>query len=404
MKNLVLSCLIAAGLLAAASAHAATMVIDPVTAGAGVTVTGSGAKPNGPVELYQNGNSLGSVLADGTGAFSFPGLTVAGGDTFHATASQVWNFNTPGNTEGWVAIGATDVVAGGVWTLTHTSGGNITMNLAGPAVIPDTDLSRVFEMRYRTAAGLTTSAVIYDPGTGFQFGPQNVIGSSPTNFTTMHVDMTNGGNNYTSTGVSNQLAPGANGFNPGDVWEIDYIRMHEYFAWEFNNANDDHFWRVPNGTGTATATGSSLSMVNSAANTAVRVSQPFYQISADYFTVFETSIDANPAINPNLFFFNYFTNGFAFTGGGHQPGWAPSPGNFVNVTIDLTTPPAFGPGWLPIAALNFPAGGVEPMFPLNANETANVDYLRLRTATPYGPAPTVTATGGATTNDGVNIY
>lgn len=407
MKTAVLSCLLAAGLMVAASANAATMVIDPVTAGVGVTVTGSGASPNGPVELYQNGASLGHVFADGTGAFSFPGLTVAGGDTFHATASMVWNFNTDANFEGWAAASgaATSVVAGGVWTVTHDGTGNITLNLVGGNVIPDTNVSRVFEMRHRTtmAGAITTSVVIYDPGSGFQFGPQNALASSPTNFTTVHLDMTNGGgNNYTSTGVSTQLAPGCNGWTLGDTWEIDYIRMHEYFAWEFNYANDSNSWAPTNGT--MTVAGGAATLTNAAAGTAVQINQPFYQTDASYFNTFDTSVDGAPTINPNLQDFQYFTQGFAFTFGGHRVNWAAIPGTYVNNTFDLTGAPLFGPGWLPIAAMNFPAGGFQPFFPNTAGEVAKVDYLRLRPAAAFGPAPTVTATGGATENDGINIY
>lgn len=397
----------AAGLaVLAASALAvpasAQLVLDPVTSGASVTVTGSGATANGPAELWLNGESVGYVQADGSGAFAFTGLEIAEGDALYATASQVWNFNTDGDFEGWDVIGATGVVSGGTLQATATDG-NITLNFAPgtePAIL-DTNLTRVFEMRYRVTgpAALDGGTVIYDPGTGFQFGPQWRIDPVDGEYRTVLIDISNGGiNNYASTGISTQLAIGANGYSVGSVLEVDYIRVSESFDWNFR-IDGDLMGNVPVN-GSATVAGGALTLTNTNGGTNAKIERPFAQIDTAHFTTFEAAIDADPEIQPNILEFNYFAGAAGFAPSGIQPVWEPVAGTTVVTTIDLSaTPPAFGEPWVGVGTLNYPGGWFSPMFPLNAGEPAVIDTLRLRPAVVLGPSATVTATAGASVGD-----
>lgn len=393
---------------ALASPAFAVMSLDPISSGTGVTITGSGAKANGPVELYKNGISQGWVAADGSGNFSFAGIDVTTGDEFHTTASQVWNFNTDGDAEGWaVAAGGTGAVASGVWTVTFTDTGvppadNITLNLVdgGNPVIIDTDLTRVFEIRYRINGTFasSTSTAIFDPGSGFQFGPTWQLTGVTGQWVTSMVDFTiTGGvdNTYTSTGSSIQLAPGANGFGVGSTLEVDYIRVAEAINWGFDNDGDFMNW-VADANTTAAVAGGNLSLTNNIAGTNAKISGQFSEIRTSHFNELVVGIDANPTISPNLIDWQYFGSGPAYAGGGFQTGWTPVPGTVVETVVDLTGTPLFGSTWSGYAALNAPAGGFQPMFPQNASETALVDYIRLQPAGAFGPSPAVTAVSTVT--------
>jgi len=389
--------------LSLASIAPATIVINPTSApavAAPTIVSGTGAKANGPVELYVNGLSRGSVTANGSGNFTFPSTLIASTDVLRATASQVWNFNTNGDAEGWVSISASSVVSGGILTATTTAAGNVTMNFdpagATPAII-DTALTRVFEIRYRITGSYTGGGdtVIYDPGSGFQFGPSWNPAVSAS-FTTSVIDLTNGaGNNYISTGTSLQLAPGLNGMGAGTTLEIDYIRLTEYIDFGFNN-DGDTMNLTPIG-GSLTVVGGVAQLTNTTAGTNAFLTGPFSQIDTNYFNRFRTRIDAGPTIDPNLMTFQYLASGFL--GGGYNVNWDPISGTNVATNIDLTTAPTFGVLWGSVGTLNRGDGFFSPMFPNTAGELAKIDFIRLTPATTFGPSAPVTVTLGSQVSD-----
>jgi hypothetical protein len=389
-----------AGILVPAVSSAA-IVISATAAPAVATptnVSGSGAKANGPVELYVNGLSRGSVVADGSGNFTFTGVSIASTDVLRATASQVWNFNTAGDTEGWVGAGNVDTiaVAGGILSATTTAGGNVTLNLdpAGstPAIV-DTTLTRVFEMRYRIVGTYTGGGdtVIFDPGSGFQFG-QNWNPSQTADFKTTIVDMTRAGggaSTFTSTGVSVQLAPGLNGMGAGAVLEVDYIRMNEYVDFAFNDAGDSMNLGVLNGT--LNVTGGKAVVTSTIANTNSFLTGPFSEIDGSYFNTFRTRIQSDATNTSNLMTFQYLAGG-GFPSGGFNQGWTVNPAANVATNIDLTGTPTFGSVWTTPATLNFGAGFFSPVFPNAAGVVSQIDFIRLTPATVFGPSAPVTVT------------
>ncbi len=404
MKKLVRTLQVVLGAVMAfaiASSASAVMTLNPVAPGASVTVTGAGAKANGPVELLVNDVSRGYVLANGSGNFSFPAQNIVAGDQLYVTASQVWNFNTNGNYEGWViASGGTNSVSGGVLSVTASSG-NITLNLADAATTPshaivDTNLTRVFEIRYRVTGSYTydNGTVIYNPGSGFQFGNSLGLqggGAWHTNVIDLTVDNFGTANTYSSTGYSVQLAPGGNGFTVGDVLEVDYIRVAEYMDWHFNNAGDNMMWDTT--TGTAVVSGGKMALTNATAGSGAQIANQFRPINTAVWNRFETRVQSLTSQAGQIEFFNYFAGGPAYNGGGFQTPFT-ADGTYQTKVTDLTGSPAFGQAWTGAGTLNVPAAGYTPFFPPLAGETANIDYIRLRPAVTFGPSATVTAGSG----------
>lgn len=89
--------------------YATRLILDaPIAASPDRTITGTGA-PGGLgtyVELWRvppgsaRAEPVASVAAEG-GAFAFPSVEVQAGESYYATLSRGWLFNTDGDTEGW---------------------------------------------------------------------------------------------------------------------------------------------------------------------------------------------------------------------------------------------------------------------------------------------------------------
>jgi hypothetical protein len=400
LSTFVMSCLICS----IAAVLPAQITLNVPASGTGVSVSGTGASADGPVELFVNGVSQGDTLAGPTGAFTFSGIDLAENDELYATASQVWNFNTDADLEGWsVASGAADngTVAGGVWTVTTDATGNLTLNLVdggGGAVLFDTNVTRVFEMRFR-ATGYTPSppsTVIFDPGTGFQFGPDWNPNSS-VDFQTVHVDMSSNNlgasTTYTSTGESIQLAVGSNGWVAGNTLEVDYIRMTEMYDWEFNFDNEtENFSPIANTVTPLTVASGSLTVEATAAASNPGITYNIFGgVDSTHFNTLDARVSAATSADPNNIFQWGYLQFPGFTPGGYQAVYADD-GTAQDISIDLTATATFGPDWTGgFATLNNAGGTVQGLFANNIGESASIDYIRLRPAGALGPSATVLA-------------
>jgi hypothetical protein len=378
------------------------LALNPVNAGTGVSVTGINASVNGPVELFVNGVSQGNTLADGSGNFTFSGIDLVENDELHATASQVWNFNTDADLEGWiVASGSSDngTVAGGIWTITTDSTGNLTLDLidGGNPVVFDTNVTRVFEIRFR-ATGYTPSppsTVIFNPGSGAQFGPDWNPTSSP-NFQTSHVDMT--ANNvgvstsFTSTGSSTQLGIGSNGWAAGNTLEVDYIRMTEMYDWEFNFDNDLENFSPLGANASTVVAGGSLTVESNAPGVNPGLAYNIFGgVDTTYFNTLDARVSAATSADPNNIFQWGYLQFPGFTPGGYQATYSDD-GMQQDVSINLTTTATFGPNWGDaFATLNNAGGTIQALFAPVANDTATIDYIRLRPSSALGPSATILA-------------
>lgn len=405
-----------AGVLAGSAA--ALTITGPVAPGTGVTISGTGATANGPVELFINGASQGSVAADGSGAFSFT-ANVTAGDELQVAASQVWNFNTDGDFESWFVPTDDAAVAGGVLTATETSGdGNITIALGtgdDPVGVLDAALTRVAEVRLRV------TSTSYDPSAPggqtffYMVGPSfpgdmrdlnpvldNTNGEWRTVVVDLSIDYAAGtSNNGWTTDPINQLVIGGNGFSNGDTVEIDYIRLVEYFDWDFKN-DGDFMGFTPNPDTTASVTGGELIMTNNIAATNAWVEQRFANLDSTYFDTLATRVLRDATVSPNLEFWNWLdTPGYAEN---NSAQWGvPADGTtYDEVVTDLPslppntdTPPTPNSwGELP-TTLNAFTQTYSPMYPDTANETARIDYIRLMPSNPVGPSAVVTVDGTA---------
>jgi hypothetical protein len=127
---------------------AQTLFLDPIGVGSAVTITGGGAPPFSSVELFKNNASLGSFPTTAYGQFNIPNVGTSFGDAFYATASQVWHFNTAGNSESWGGLaGDALVVSGGTLRLTNSTGSDMSLTIYGDGLIRT--LSRVLEVRLK---------------------------------------------------------------------------------------------------------------------------------------------------------------------------------------------------------------------------------------------------------------
>lgn len=394
--------------LTASFAHAQTLAITaPVNEGAAQTINGTGAPANGPVELYKNGVSQGSVFADGSGNFTFTNIAVTPSDVVHAACSQVWNFNTDGNDEGWTVADATDTtsVVGGIATFTEGSGnGNLFINIFSATGLGKAPITRALEVRWRhvgAGAPAGTSCFVGSAGAdgiagtgddGFGFAQNFPALAANGSLVTFHTDLglqNSGADSVWMSGpIGTQIGLTMNGLTNGDQIQIDYVRVSEYYEFSFSNPGDlENF--TPDANTNAVVAGGNLTLTHTVGGGNPGVTGPFTWIDSNYYTRLQTRIQTTSSITPNLFFFNYF-GGASVNPAGYQVGQAAN-GSFEVLNIDLSAPPAYGGAWTagPIGSLNL-AGTIQGLFAGAAGENAVIDYWRLQTATPFGPSPAVT--------------
>lgn len=400
----------------AASVSTAAITLDPVTAGASVSVTGSGASANGPVELWVNNVSQGSLQADGSGNFTFSGLNIADGDVLVATASQVWNFNTDGDAEGWFSPNDTLVIAGGKLTLTEAGAdNNITFALGGDNILHDQDLARVIEIRYSLNTAPSGNGIFLTGFAGadtvsgggddtFPFGQSWNAGNMDTSgnmvtFTQDYQTLDSGSRQpLWDTENCIQIGFGMNLVAAGAVMEIDSIRMAESFDWDFRADNDAMGWTAGPGCSALTVAGGTLTYSNTTASVNAYINRPFQMLDSTVFTVLETRVDRQTGQAGQLEYFQWLDSAGFSDNDSYQFLYTDGSGFEVN-TIDLTN--AAGSivantdwGQNPTTLNNF-GGTYSSHFPPTANEVTVVDYIRLRPAVVYGPSAAVTATASA---------
>lgn len=387
-----------------------SLFLDPVGAGPAVTITGGGAPPFSSVELFQNDASVGSFPTTAYGQFNIPNLAATAGDSFSVTASQAWHFHADENSESWVGLpGDALVVTAGTLRLTNSTGPDMSLTIYGDGLIRTR--SRVLEVcvRFSGAASRTGSLVLQSAGPDGRAGGGddrvspilNAFTLVPSSaFQTLHFDL----------GIDHAGAPTCwdDGSPPislsfylpntalGEAIEIAFIRLTEIFDWGFNTAGDLAEWQG-NARTLLTAGTPGLLRLESTGSGPVAMSRPFRNIASGHFTRLRSRYRVVTANQPNLFGWNYFSNPASYGTGGFQAS-LPANGSFYNLTLDLTGTPLYGNPWAAGggATLNFPQEAFAPFFAAAAGEFAEVDFIRLAPAAPYGPSATVVASGAAT--------
>lgn len=105
----------------------AAISLNPVGAGTGVGVSGTGAPSSDAVELFIDGVSQGMVEADASGDFAFTGLNITAGQIVRAQAALVWEFEDD-TAQGWTALAnATTSFSNGIMTFTQLAPGDSNM-------------------------------------------------------------------------------------------------------------------------------------------------------------------------------------------------------------------------------------------------------------------------------------
>lgn len=388
-------------------AGAQTLTLDPIGVGASVTLSGSGGPPASSVELFKNGVSVGSAQTTGTGLFSIPNLSAASNDVFQVQAGQVWNFNVNGNTEGWNGLaGDASVVSGGTWKQTNSVGTDMSVNLYGDNLIRTRARVLEVKLRYLGAGNRTGSVIMQTAGPNGVAGggddPQSLIVNtftlaSNTNFQTLVFDL-----GIDHTGAPTCWLDGTAPINLslyipgtaiGDAVEVDYIRLTESMKWEFDSVGDVSEW-AGNANTTLVATNAGTLRLRANGVGTVAMSRPFRILGSTHFVTLQTRFRQVTATQPNLLHWNYFSRPSSFGTGGKQF-TTPANGAFQTLTTNLTGTPTYGLTWTNGggATLNFTQEAYVGLYANLANEYVEVDYIRLLPAAPYGPSPTVVASG-----------
>ncbi|MCA9437738.1 MAG: hypothetical protein KC978_18280, partial [Candidatus Omnitrophica bacterium] len=398
----------------AATAVSGKLILDEPLFGTGVVVSGTGAHADGAVELFVEDLSVGSVQANFDGSFSFPGINLNLGEKLVATVSQVWNFNTDGDFEGWTNLPGTSAseVSGGSLRLTADASGNTTWAIGTgdpgtdntPKVI-DPDITRVFEMRYRiTGVGSPGTSIAFPVNSGGFAGGQlnhqswNAQINADWITTTVDLSTLNDGSLspfYVGQTII-QLVVGVNGLASGDIVEIDYIRLSEGFQWDFTHPGDEMDWTIQNNVSDLTASGGNL--VVTASDVQPGLLQPFSWFDTDYYSIWSTQVSATAGSQAQFETLQWIDNGGADTYGANgniMTRLFTDDGNFQEATVDLnnhinahdSSNPTWGED--PTSKALF----LRPIENAVNGDTATIDYLRLFPANAFGPSDPVFAIG-----------
>ncbi len=394
-------------LLLTTSAVAQTLILDPIGVGPSVTVSGSGGPPSSSVELIKNGVSVGSIQTTANGLFSIPNIGTASNDVFQVQAGQVWNFNANGNAENWNALaGDASVVNSGTWRQTNSAGTDMSVNLYGDNLIRTRARVLEVKLRYIGSGNRTGSVIMQTAGPNGVSGggddPQSIIVntftlSSGTNLQTLVFDLGIDHNGAATCWLDGTAPINVSLYIPstaiGDAVEVDYIRLTEAMNWEFNSLGDVAEW-AGNANTTLLATNLGYLRLRATVAGTVAMARPFRILSSTHFVTLQTRFRQVTATQPNLLHWNYFSQPSSFGTGGKQFS-ALGNGSFQTITTNLTGTPTYGLTWTNGggATLNFSQEAYVGMFANLANEYAEVDYIRLLPAAPYGPSATVIASG-----------
>ena len=398
------------GLFLSWACVAQSLSLDPIGAGPAVTITGGGGPPSSSVELFKNNTSVGSFPTTAYGQFNIPNINVAVGDAFYVSASQVWHFNTAGNSESWNGlVGDTVAVSGGTLRLTNSIGTDMSLTMYGDGLIRT--LSRVLEVRLKFygAATRTGSLVLQSAGpNGFAGGGDdgispilNTLNLTPTaTFQTLHWDLRVNHSGGTTCWGDGSRPISISFYIPnmaiGEAIEIDSIRLTELFDWSFDTTGDLAEWQGNSRTSLNASTPGVLRLESTSSGN-IAMSRPFRNLGSGHFTHLTSRYRVVTASQPNLFHWNYFSNPAAYGTGGFQSP-IPANGTFYDLDLNLVGAPLYGNGWGAggAATLNFSQEAFSPFSASSPGEFAEVDYIRLSPATTCGPSPTVVASGLAT--------
>jgi hypothetical protein len=303
--------------------------------------------------------------------------------------------------------GDASVVSGGTWRTTNSVGSDMSLNIYGNGLIQTR--ARVLEvrLRYLGSGPRTGSLILQTAGPngvadgGGDDGNSVILNSvslqSSASFQTLHFDL---GIDHAGTPTCwlDGTAPiSINLYLPGmaigDAVEVDYIRLTEAFDWGFDSVGDLVEWQ-PNGNTALFATNAGVLRMQATAAGSVGMSRPFRNIGSTHFTRLEARYRSSASIQPNLLNWNYISNPAGYGAGGFQVGILAN-GTFETVNLDLTGIPLYGNAWGAGGGvtLNVSQGAFAAFYANAAGEFAEVDYLRLRPATTYGPSLVVAASG-----------
>lgn len=318
----------------------------------------------------------------------------------------------------------------GIFTATFDSAGELTFGTGGPDLLPEPGLTRVVEMRYRLTSTQTSPGAqtvqytqvgpdgVFDSGDDVAtFGPGFNLAPSPE-FVTTQVDISTNLAGNPSPWVNGEdvvfLAFGTFGFNEGDTFEVDYVRVTECFLWEFNNDNDTMLWAtnefvgneavlsVAGGNLTATTALDSASTTNSSLG-APAIGLPFNWFDTDHFRVWESRYAVNGPGQPQFEQLEWIdNNGADFYGvnGNRMTRLFTDDGVTTVSVIDLPThtnfdgsTPTWGEDPTSIALIYYPFLNSDA-----AGETAVIDYLRLCPQNAAGVSEATIVTGDGPVN------
>lgn len=399
----------AALILSGATASAGLVINTPVISGPEATVSGSGALPNGHVELFVNNVSQGSGAADGSGNFSFSGLTVDEDDALVVRQSRVWNFNEDGNLEGWTSANAnaTVSVSGGDLIVTAVATGNVSVT-PGTGLALDPSVYRVWEMKIRNPTTLNNYTFRWRGTNGFDgTNAQGFVGMPSATGTDYEIVRYNPDYNFGGSQTTYQTQPGGEinsvrldfSLVQDDVLYIDYIRVTENWEYRFDNPGDTEmltFTRL----GTPTVADGKLSFTLADENPVIeKGSAPPDKslLDASHFTRAEVRgsyLDSAEEFNPDRWQL-YFNAGSGFAGNntamnllGESTIGLPTDGTVFTAEADMA------------AHANFPASGalsairLDPAtFHDNAGDQGTIEYFLLGPANAYGPSEPVSVVG-----------
>lgn len=421
-------------------ASQAAIVVDTPGFGSNVVIRGSGALKGGFVEVFVNGVSKGTVRVNADGEWLLDGVTLATGDDVYATLSQIWNFNTAGDAEGWVPDppGNAGVdVTGGVLKMTLNDVADPYIHIDNIAI--DSSHYRVLQMRVKNPTNQSAFQVYFDgpqadgaPGTPGN-DKSSVWPFLSSDFQTLSIDLgyinsndgiwTNNSRWLIETPINSLRIDtfrhdgGDVSGDVGQVIEFDWIRLTEYISFEFEDAGDLATLKPATAIDMTNiqVAGGKLSFTVADTN-ADTFFDPYISVGGDVGNVIDYQFDSNyysmldiggnwtSTNSPNKYELYWSDNinsggleGWAVNGNvAHSPAFN-ADGTFHKVTTDLlfaTEPatPTWGgshsPAWFNPLRFDF--------FQNAANgDTASIDYIRLRPTVTYGPSATVETSASA---------